>query len=396
MAALVMLPGAAASAKPRFTTVPGPSQANARFTVTYKGGGNFHTVFHATPPNPGHKSDTNDAHDTSTQTWDVKYRGALTVPACGQAADGSGDPCDALAGLTGLRGATKATGRVNHKHVDGIYRQLDRTVTCKLSESPSRHRVLDGSLNVRYIPDSQSIGISASDPVETALSLFPQQCPSQGDSIDRIADFYATPGFSFAQGFGPEVWFASREVVIPVSAFHHSKTIRVPLHDTPAGTPPRKCAVNNPEYERCRTGGAWNGVLTLKSGPAKASARVSAARVKYTAPKSGTYNGRAGSHRKLFFSLNGNSIDIFAFDFTCGNTTGRTSLNGITVKKTKKGYTFLLKAHGSVSYRDDHPDQNAAVQVSGRFGRSGRAAVGTLKVKTPRCGTGTVDWSAKR
>jgi hypothetical protein len=156
-------------------------------------------------------------------------------------------------------------GKVNHKHVDGLYRELDRTVKCTLRKRPSPKRKLEVALDLRYIPESKSIGVSVGDPLFTTFSLFPGACPKQGDSIDRILDFYAIPGFSFAEGYGPDRWFESREVVIPEAEFHRSTKIRIPLHTTAAGTPPKRCAVPNPSYERCKTGGSWNGVLTFKA-----------------------------------------------------------------------------------------------------------------------------------
>jgi hypothetical protein len=360
------------------------------FQASYKGAGSFHTKFHATPPNPGGDPDTNDAHDTSRQSWDVRYRGTLAIPDCGSA-----EPCDELAGLDGLRGATKATGRVNHKHVDGLYRELDRSEKCRLSEAPSRKKLLAGTLSVRYIPESDSFGIKASDPVQTALELFPAQCAGQGDGIDRILDFYAMPGFSFVDGFGPEPWFASGEVVVPATRFHGLKAIKVPLHDTPAGTPPKDCAVHDPSFERCRTGGAWNGVLTLKPVPPPAVARAALSKVK--PPQSGKYGGHAGPHRDLVLYTSGKSIQLAAFDFACGATSGRTSLNDIPMKKSKKGYKFAIKASGSASFADERPDENVRIQFQGRFGRTGRAAVGTLRVRAAGCpDTGVVKWSAKR
>jgi hypothetical protein len=263
-AAIALLSIAApAAAKPPYTATPGPNRPDARFVVTYKGKGSYATKFHATPPNDGGKPDTNDAHDTSTQAWDVKFRRKLLVPNCGQAQDFGDDPCASLKGIAGARGHTNMTGKVNHKHVDGLYKQFDRTVKCTLRKTPSPKRTLDLTLATRYIPESKSIAVSVSDPLMTTLSLFPTQCPKQGESIDRILDFYATPGFSFAQGWGPDVWFASKEIVIPASVFHHSAKIRIPLHLTGKGTPPPHCARPNPSYERCRTGGSWSGVLTL-------------------------------------------------------------------------------------------------------------------------------------
>ena len=256
---------AAAAAKPGYSTTPGPNRPDASFVVTYAGQGSYATTFHATPPNPGGKSDTNDAHDTSTQRWDLKFRRTLSVPTCGQPSGFGDDPCAGMSGLWGASGKTNMRGKVNHKHVDGLYRELNRTVKCTLSKTPSRKRRHDVSVATRYIQETNSIGVRVSDPMSTTISLFPSQCPKQGDSIDRVLDFYATPGFSFAVGWGPDRWFASREVIIPSPVFHRSTRIKVPLHLTKAGTPPKHCARPNPSYEKCPTGGAWNGVLTLKS-----------------------------------------------------------------------------------------------------------------------------------
>jgi hypothetical protein len=257
---------APALAAPGYSTTPGPNRPDARFAVTYAGKGSYATTFHATPPNPGGKPDTNDAHDTSKQTWDLRFTRKLAVPTCGPPAAGFGDdPCASLGGLSGASGKTNMTGRVDHKHVDGLYRQLDRTVRCTLSKTPSRKRRQDLTLATRYIPETNSIGVSVSDPMSTTISLFPTQCPKQGDSIDRILDFYATPGFSFADGWGPDRWFASREVIVPSAVFHHSKQVKIPLHLTKAGTAPKHCRRPNPSYEKCTTGGAWNGTLLLKS-----------------------------------------------------------------------------------------------------------------------------------
>jgi hypothetical protein len=263
---LALLSAAApASAAPGYSTTPGPNRPDARFVVGYAGKGSYATTFHATPPNPGGKPDTNDAHDTSTQRWDIKFRRKLAVPTCGQPQGFGDDPCASLSGLSGASGKTNMTGKVNHKHVDGLYRQLDRTVKCTLSKTPSPKRRLEVSLVTRYIPETNSIGVRVSDPMATTISFFPTQCPKQGDSIDRILDFYAMPGFSFAEGWGPDPWFASREVIVPSPVFHRSARIKIPLHLTKAGTPPKHCARQNPSYEKCATGGAWNGVLTLTS-----------------------------------------------------------------------------------------------------------------------------------
>jgi hypothetical protein len=155
------------------------------------------------------------------------------------------------------------TGRVNHRHVDGLYRQLDRTVKCRLAKTTKTRRQ-EAVIAVRYIPESDSFGLTAMNPIATTVLLFPYQCRKQGDSIDRILDFYATPGFSFAPPYGPDRWFTSRETVIPARAFHRSSKISIRLADTPAGRPPARCAVNDPSFERCKTGGDWKGTLTLR------------------------------------------------------------------------------------------------------------------------------------
>ncbi|MEY2426444.1 MAG: hypothetical protein QOI61_2016 [Actinomycetota bacterium] len=263
VALCALAPVGTVSAKPSYTATPGSARSDARFTVTYSGSGTWVTRFHAHPPNPDGKDDTNDAHDTSRQSWAIKYRQPLAVPECGQPSDGSAAPCASLPGVSGASGQTTIAGQVNHKHVDGLYRQLDRKVKCRLRRSPSPRRRLDSTITLRRIPESQSIGIRVSSPLATTVILFPQQCPGQGDSIDRILDFYAMPGFSFAPPWGPDRWFASREVVIPEQIFHSSSKIKVPLADTRAGTPPKDCAVNDPPFERCKTGGSWKGTMTL-------------------------------------------------------------------------------------------------------------------------------------
>jgi hypothetical protein len=94
--------------------------------------------------------------------------------------------------------------------------------------------------------------------------------------------------------------------------------------------------------------------------------------------------------------LDGTTIQLVAIAFKCGKADGHTVLNDIDMRRTRRGFAFGLKAHGSVTYSDGYPDENAEVDISGRFSRSGSRAGGRLRVKSPRCGgTGQVGWTAK-
>jgi hypothetical protein len=115
------------------------------------------------------------------------------------------------------------------------------------------------------------------------------------------------------------------------------------------------------------------------------------------APKSGKYTGAAGPRRRLILYVSRKSLTIVAFQFSCGEVVGQTSLNDIKLTRTRRGYKFAIRAHGSVTFSDGQPDENAAVHVSGRFRLSGRTVLGLLRVKSPRCAdTGKVRWRAHR
>ena len=96
-------------------------------------------------------------------------------------------------------------------------------------------------------------------------------------------------------------------------------------------------------------------------------------------------------------SVEGRSIEVVGFTFDCRATTGRVSLNGLRLKKTRRGWRLpATLIYGSVTYADDHPDQNARLNVSGRFSRTGKSVRGSLRVKSPHCGdTGAHSWSAR-
>jgi hypothetical protein len=135
--------------------------------------------------------------------------------------------------------------------------------------------------------------------------------------------------------------------------------------------------------------------LTARDGQrARAAAASTRRRPRVKAPKSGEYKGAGGT---LALYVSGKSIDLAAFAFDCGAATGRTSLNAIPLKRTKRGYRFAIKANGNVTYSDSHADENASVAIKGRFARNGKTVSGTFRVDSPRCAdTGDVRWHARR
>src|SRR5690349_233167 len=113
-------------------------------------------------------------------------------------------------------------------------------------------------------------------------------------------------------------------------------------------------------------------------------------------PKAGQYNGHPGG-KDLTLYVSGKSIEVAAFSFKCASTGGRTSIDAIALKKTKKGYKFSFSGRGSITFGDDHPDENGKISISGLFARSGKKATGVFRVRSPYChDTGSVKWSAKR
>jgi hypothetical protein len=186
----------------------------------------------------------------------------VTIPRCQPDAAPDADPCSAVQGLDGATGPTTVTGRVRHTHVDGLFKDLDMKESCRFGKSTAARRHVQASVDVSYDPGSRTFAITARNPVATALSLAPGGC-RHGDSLDGLADFYAPPGFSFDERFDADRWFTSRTIAVPESVFHRSSKITIRLADTRRGTPPSGCAVHDRKTERCRTAGAWNGILTL-------------------------------------------------------------------------------------------------------------------------------------
>jgi hypothetical protein len=164
-----------------------------------------------------------------------------------------------------------ATGKVSHVHIDGLYPADNRSEKCRMSVSTSPGQTLNASVDVRYEARARALAITALDPVANALEILPGECPGQGDSIDGLNDNYFTPGFSFASGYGPDRWFTSATVSIPLARLHRSQRISISFGDTTTGAPPRNCAVQHPSYEQCATGGSWSGTLVLTRLSARAA-----------------------------------------------------------------------------------------------------------------------------
>ncbi len=263
--ALCLAAPAAMALTPSYTTKRSAYRKHATFVVVYQGYGIWSTTYHATPPNPGGAPDTNDAHDASAQRWNLVFRQRVALDPCGPGKDGRPHACPGIQGPSDATGTTTATGSIDHTHVDGLYRELDAAVRCGVRADIPRGPSLPTSIGMSYSPRSRTIAVRAYNPVFTVLSLLPSQCPELPDGIDRIADNYFTPGFSFSSEYGADRWFTSRKVVIPATTFHHASRITIPLANTRTGTPPADCSVRDPSIERCSTAGSWMGTLVFKA-----------------------------------------------------------------------------------------------------------------------------------
>jgi hypothetical protein len=253
-------PGAVAGTSRGFSATLGARHASARFRLSYTGSGRYATTYTSEPPNKGGKPDHNSAHDTSTQSWSLTFSQALTVPQCG----GNPSPCGRIRAPTVATGPTAATGRVDHTHIDGLFAFDNATIKCSLKASTKAHTAVPAEVQVGYLSSQKAISITALDPLVMVIDQLPTACPQQGDPTDGLLDSYFTPGFSFAENYGATRWFTSARVVIPLATIYRASLIRIPLGLTRRGTPPKRCAVPDPSYEHCSTGGTWSGVLTLR------------------------------------------------------------------------------------------------------------------------------------
>jgi hypothetical protein len=255
--------GAASAASRPLRSHRGRFEATPRFVLTYIGSGRFHTGYHSTPPNPGGLADTNDADDSSAQRWAIKFDRAWAIPRCGATRRRPTDPCSGVGDFLGAHGASTVTGRVSHRHVDGLFPSQDASISCRVSFSTPKRWPLRASVRVRYLARRHAFSITALNPVFTAVNDLPPECPGQGDPIDGLFDNYYTPGFSFSSHYGPDRWFTSAATVVPLRALRRSSLITLALHQTRSGTPPRNCAVPFPAYQRCSASGSWAGALRL-------------------------------------------------------------------------------------------------------------------------------------
>lgn len=255
---LALAGGAGAHARVPYTVVPAAYQPTIRFLLTYHGSGTWHTVYHSEPPDPGGAHDTNDARDSSTQLWSLHFTQPLTVSACRRPGG-----CVSAGPLEGATGTTGATGTIDHTHKDGLYAFDNAAEHCLVGAVTPPPPQLQATIMVRYFPGRRAISLTALSPVDDVLTLLPVACPGQGDPLDGLADNYFMPGFSFASGYGPDRWFTSAPVAVPLAVLHRAARIKIHFSDTAAGTPPPGCAVQQPSYETCSTGGSWAGTLEL-------------------------------------------------------------------------------------------------------------------------------------
>ncbi len=261
---LVVEVAAAAVARPRRGVLIQPARYRriVRFQLSYAGSGSYGTSYRSTPPNQGGNPDHDTAHDSSTQHWSLTFATPLRLQPC--TASGQTEPCQSIGSITGARGTTAVTARISHVHVDGLFADQNASERCRLTASTPSGTLLAATVELRYDPARRVIMVTALDPVSAALALLPAQCPNQGDPLDGLASNYFGPGFSFDPAYGPDRWFTSRTVAIPLRVLHRAAEIQIRLSPTAAGTPPRTCDVPDPAYEHCTTSGSWHGVLTLR------------------------------------------------------------------------------------------------------------------------------------
>ena len=111
------------------------------------------------------------------------------------------------------------------------------------------------------------------------------------------------------------------------------------------------------------------------------------------AKPSGSYSGPD----RVVLEVSGRTIELLGFDFPCRESTGRTTLNGLEIRKARGKWRFRTLIYASATYADGHPDENIKVRIRGRFSPTGKVVKGVFRVRSPHCGrTGPVRWWARR
>ena len=109
---------------------------------------------------------------------------------------------------------------------------------------------------------------------------------------------------------------------------------------------------------------------------------------------SGQYSGEGG---RFMLIVSGRTIDVAAFDFPCGATRGRTTVNDVRIRKRRGRWRFSIRTFGSATFDDERPDANVRIAFSGRFSPTARVATGKLTVSASTCGSKkTQDWTTNR
>ncbi|HWT92303.1 MAG TPA: hypothetical protein VN238_04855 [Solirubrobacteraceae bacterium] len=126
--------------------------------------------------------------------------------------------------------------------------------------------------------------------------------------------------------------------------------------------------------------------LSVAAGPAAAA--------EVRKPRAGTtYTGSPG---KVELTVGTSGLDLVAFSVRCGTTTARAALNGVALKRTRRGYALAFRGRAGFTYADDEDGANGSVTLTGRFSTTAKSARGTVRVRVARCGTRTLRWTARQ
>ena len=114
----------------------------------------------------------------------------------------------------------------------------------------------------------------------------------------------------------------------------------------------------------------------------------------------GKFMGLTEQDQSFALNVAGKRLQYVTYTFECGkvdDVTAVVSIQDFAIKKSRGAYRFSIFAYASMNYSDDKGYENGQVRVKGRFSKSGRSAVGTVRTTAKRCGdTGALDWHARR